>query len=275
MSDDRTDDQRLHILIDRGDAVLTKYDQKKGEVYEWIDQLQQDPDNEEVQEKLVKAYENLVKSLARKYAHNRTNVEDLVQVGMIGLIIAAKRFNQQEGNSFEAFAIPTIIGEIKRYIRDKTWSIHVPRRIKELGPQINRMVDELTIDLQRMPTMEELAAKLDVSEEELFETMEISKNYKALSVDYKYDENAEGNLTTLLDLVGYRERNFDHVDRKLLLESIIPILTEREQKIIKYLFFDHLSQQEVADKLGISQMHVSRLQRQALLKLREHLEKQH
>lgn len=254
---------------------MTKYDQKKDEVYEWIEQLKQNPEDEFVQEKLVRAYENLVKSLARKYSHNRTNIEDLTQVGMIGLIIAAKRFNREEGNSFEAFAIPTIIGEIKRYIRDKTWSVHVPRRIKELGPQINRMIDELTVDLQRIPTLEEIAAKLDISEEELFETMEISKNYKALSVDFKYDENAEGHLTTLLDMVGYRERNFDHIDRKLLLESVIPILTEREQKILKYLFFDHLSQQEVGERLGISQMHVSRLQRQALMKLREHLEKNH
>lgn len=252
---------------------MTKYEQKKDEVYDWIEQLQHRPDDEDVQEKLVIYYEKLVKALARKYAHNRTNIEDLVQVGMIGLIIAAKRFNKMEGNSFEAFAIPTIIGEIKRYIRDKTWSIHVPRRIKELGPQINRMIDELTVDLQRIPTIEELAAKLDVTEEELFETIEISKNYKALSVDFKYDTNAEGNLTTLLDMVGYQERHFDHVDRKLLLESIIPILSEREQKIIKYLFFDRLSQQEVGERLGISQMHVSRLQRQALLKLRNQIEK--
>src|SRR5699024_4062634 len=111
-----------------------KYKKNVSEVYEWIEGLQKDPDNEALKEKIVLHYEGLVHSLARKYSYNRGNHDDLAQVGMIGLLISVERFDPSFKKSFETFAIPTIIGEIKRYIRDKTWSVHVPRKIKELGP---------------------------------------------------------------------------------------------------------------------------------------------
>src|SRR5699024_5794930 len=121
--------------------------------------------NEEVKEKLVLQYEGLVHSLARKYSHNRGNHEDLVQIGMIGLLVAAERFDATFGKSFEAFAIPTIIGEIKRFIRDKTWSVHVPRLIIELVDRIIRSVEELTVDLLLSLTVSDIANYLDVAEE--------------------------------------------------------------------------------------------------------------
>src|SRR5699024_195032 len=126
-----------------------------------IEILQNDPENEAVKEEFVKHYEGLVHSLARKYSYNRGNHEDLAQVGMIGLLISVDRFDPSYGKTFEAFAIPTIIGEIKRFIHDKTWSVHVPRRIKELGPKINRAVDELTGSNQHSPTIKEIAAHLN------------------------------------------------------------------------------------------------------------------
>lgn len=241
---------------------------EEDEIYRWIKLLQQDPDNEEVKEKIVLHYEGLVHSLARKYSYNRTNHEDLAQVGMIGLLIAAKRFDESYGRSFEAFAIPTIIGEIKRFIRDKTWSVHVPRRIKELSPKINRAVDELTNKLQKSPSVAEIAEYLGVSEEEVLETMEISKSYKALSVDYKL-ETSDGGKVSILDLFGTEEKQYEQVDIHMILESIFPVLPKREQDILKYIFFENMSQQEVGELLGISQMHVSRLQRRSLRKLRE------
>ena len=248
------------------------YDASQNEVYEWIEALQADPDNEEIKEKLVLHYERLVHSLARKYSYNRTNHEDLAQVGMIGLLISAERFDPSFGKSFEAFAIPTIIGEIKRFIRDKTWSVHVPRRIKELGPKINKTVDELTNNLQHSPTIKEIADHLNVSEEEVIETLEMSKSYKALSVDYKHEVDSEGGAVSILDLVSSGEDDYRNQDIHMLLESVFPVLPEREQQILKYIFFDNLSQQEVGELLGISQMHVSRLQRRSLRKLREVLE---
>lgn len=242
------------------------------DVYEWITLLQANPKDEAAKEKLVLQYEGLVHSLARKYSYNRGNHEDLAQVGMIGLLIAAERYDPTFDRSFEAFAIPTIIGEIKRFIRDKTWSVHVPRRIKELGPRINRAIDELTNSLQQSPTVPQIAEHLDESEEAILETMEMTKSYKALSVDYRHDVDSEGGAISLLELVGSDETGYHKVDIHMLIESVLPVLPEREQQILKYLFFDNLSQHEVGELLGISQMHVSRLQRRSLRKLREVLE---
>lgn len=242
------------------------------QVLQWIEILQNDPENEAVKEEFVKHYEGLVHSLARKYSYNRGNHEDLAQIGMIGLLISVERFDPDYGKTFEAFAIPTIIGEIKRFIRDKTWSVHVPRKIKELGPKINKAIDELTDELQRSPSMQEIADHIEVSEEEVIETMEMSRSYKALSVDYKHEVDSDGGSVSILELISSNEDDYRKMDVHMLLETALPVLPEREQLILKYIFFDNLSQQEVGELLGISQMHVSRLQRRSLRKLREVLE---
>src|SRR5699024_1537021 len=220
-------------------------------------------------ENIVIQYEKLVESLAYKYSKSASVHEDLVQVGMIGLLGALKRFDMDRGKSFESFAIPTILGEIKRYIRDQTWSVHVPRRIKELGPKIKRTIDELTIENQQVPTVKEIAEAIGVSEEQVLETMEMGQGYHALSVDRKVSHSDEGNEVSLLDIVGASDDEYSHIDRKLLLEKLLPTLTEREQQIIICTYFENMSQKETGEQLGISQMHVSRLLRQSLKKLRE------
>lgn len=244
----------------------------RDEVYQWIDYLQKDPTDEAIQEKLVLAYKNLVESLARKYSKNSSIHEDLVQVGMIGLLAAVRRFDPAFGKSFESFAIPTIIGEIKRFIRDKTWSVHVPRRIKELGPKIKKAIDELTNGNQKSPTVREIADYLGVSEEDILETMEMGRSYKALSVDRKIEADGDGSTVAILDLVGNQDDGFENIDHKMLLEKIMPVLSEREQQILKCTYFDNMSQKETGELLGISQMHVSRLQRRSLRKLRESIQ---
>lgn len=253
---------------------MTKYQNRqtaKNDVYVWIQQIQEDPKNKAAKEKIVLKYTNLVQALARKYSYNEQIQEDLVQVGMIGLLEAARRFDASFKRKFESYAIPTIIGEIKRYIRDKTWSVHVPRRIKELGPQIKRAVDELTVINQSSPTIDEIAKHLGTSEEEVLETMEMRKSYRALSVDHTLNSDSEGRDISLLDLVGESEAGYDSIDFKVLIEKLLPILPEREQKIIQYTFFENKNQKETGELLGISQMHVSRLQRRSLRKLREAL----
>ncbi|WP_430788620.1 RNA polymerase sigma factor SigB [Virgibacillus flavescens] len=241
----------------------------RDEVYQWIEHLKENPDDNVIKEKIVLTYKDLVESIARKYSKNSSIHEDLVQVGMIGLLAAIRRFDASFGKSFESFAIPTIIGEIKRFIRDKTWSVHVPRRIKELGPKIKKAVDELTISDQKSPSVKEIAEYLEVSEEDILETMEMGKSYKALSVDRKVEADSDGSTVAILDLIGNNESGYENIDQKMLLEKILPILTEREQEILRCTYFDNLSQKETGEQLGISQMHVSRLQRRALLKLRE------
>ncbi len=245
-----------------------KSNKEESQVYEWIKQFQQDP-TEDIQTKLVKHYEPLVQSLARKFSRGQDHDDDLYQVGMIGLLAALRRFDDSFKRSFESFAVPTIVGEIKRFIRDKTWSVHVPRRIKELGPRIKKAVEELTNELQRSPQVEEIASYLEVSEEEVLETMEMGKSYQALSVDRSIEADQEGSAVTLLDLVGATEEGYEKTDQHMLLEKAFGILTDREKEILQCTYFDNLSQKETGDKLGISQMHVSRLQRRALQKLRE------
>src|SRR5690625_4833615 len=206
----------------------------RDEVYQWIEILQKDPTNEEIQEKVVLQYNDLVESLARKYSKNNMIYEDLVQVGMIGLLAAVRRYDASFGKSFESFAVPTIIGEIKRFLRDKTWSVHVPRRIKELGPKIKKAVDELTTMNQTSPTVHEIADYLDVSEEEVLETMEMGKSYKALSVDRKVEADSEGSTVAILDLIGNDESGYNNIDQQMMLEKILPILSERERLILQY-----------------------------------------
>lgn len=243
----------------------------KNKVYEWIRILQKDPENSSIQELIVNHYKGLVKSLAYKYSANRLIHEDLVQVGMIGLLSAIQRFDKSYGKSFEAYAIPTILGEIKRFIRDQTWSVHVPRRIKELVPKIQRAVEELTIIYQKSPTTLEIARYLNEEEKDVLEALEMRRSYRALSIDWQIERDGEGGTLSILDVKGERDEQYSNVDQHLLIERILPILSEREQVVLKCVFFQEMSQKETGELLGISQMHVSRIQRRSLRKLRNTL----
>jgi RNA polymerase sigma-B factor len=234
-----------------------------------IKEFQANPENEMVKAMLIKKYERLVKGLARKFTKQLDNHEDLVQVGMVGLYLALKRFDPSISKHFESYAVPTIIGEIKRYIRDKTWSVRVPRRFRDLGPKISKAVDELTIQMQRSPKIFELADYLGVTEEEVLETIEVGKNYQALSMDYKLENSEDGGAITLLEKIGSKEQGFKTIEDKLYIESLCNILEEREIKIIHLIYAEQLSQKEVGKQIGISQMHVSRVLKGALNKLRE------
>jgi RNA polymerase sigma-B factor len=227
--------------------------------------------NEDAQLFLVEYYSGLVETLAKKYSRGKSFHEDLKQVGMIGLLGAIRRYDPEFGKTFEAFAIPTVIGEIKRFLRDKTWSVHVPRRIKELGPKIKMAVDELTNSLQRSPLVYEIADYLEVTEEEVLETMEMGKSYQALSVDHSIEADSDGSTVTILDIVGSKEEGYEQVNQKLMLESVLHVLSDREKEIIHHTYILNKSQKEAGEILGISQMHVSRLQRRAITKLKEAL----
>lgn len=240
----------------------------KEEVLLWIKKYQATND-EEAQTNLVLNYERLVQSLAHKYSNGKSYHEDLVQVGMLGLLGAIRRYDPEYGRTFEAFAVPTIIGEIKRFMRDKTWAIHVPRRIKELGPKIRATSETLTIELQRSPLIWEIAEYLDLDEDEVLEAMEMGRSYQALSMDYTLDADSEGGTVTLADLVGAPDEGYETTDQRMLVADALVVLSEREKQIIQYTYIEQLSQKETGERLGISQMHVSRLQRKAIKKLQE------
>lgn len=250
-----------------------QHDEEQAKIHALIKRYQERPDDE-LQTQLINYYKGLVTALAARFSRGSELHEDLVQVGMIGLLAALRRFEEKHGPHFEGFAVPTIVGEMKRYLRDKTWSVHVPRRIKELGPQIKKAIEALTIQYQRSPQIKEIASHLRITEEEVLETMEMTRSYHALSVDMPIETESDGDAVTLLGLIGEQEDGYERVDRKLVLRQAFDVLTERESRIIHMRFFDNLSQQQVGEALGISQMHVSRLQRRALLKLKQaiHLE---
>lgn len=238
------------------------------EVNELISRYQISEDDA-AQSKLVENYTKLVESLAYRYSRGQSHHEDLVQVGMLGLLGAIRRFDTSFERRFEVFLVPTVVGEIKRYLRDKTWSVHVPRRIKELGPRIKNITDDLTNELERSPTIQELAMRLEVTEEEVLEAMEMGQSYNALSVDHSIEADKDGSTVTLLDVMGQQDENYDLAEKRMILEKVLPILSEREQEIIQSTFIDGLSQKETGERIGLSQMHVSRLQRSAIKKLRE------
>lgn len=246
------------------------YPRSKEEIYQFIEEFQVEG-SRKAQRVLVERYKNLVQKLARKYSKGRESHEDILQVGLIGLLGAIRRYDRTYGKSFEAFAIPTIIGEIKRFLRDKTWSVHVPRRIKELGPKIKKTVDELTPKLRRTPNSKEIADYLKVPEKEVLEAMEMSKSYNALSMDHSLEMDSEGSAVTLMDVVGNPEKGYERVNQRLTLKKALQVLDEREYHVITYLFHNDMNQKEAGKRLGISQMHVSRIRRKALSKLREEI----
>ena len=240
----------------------------QAEVLEWIEKYQQTQDDE-AQTKLVLHYEPLVESIARKYSNGKSFYDDIVQVGMLGLLGAIRRFNPSFGRSFEAFAVPTIVGEIKRFLRDKTWDVHVPRRIKELGPRIKSAVEVLTTEYQRSPSINEIAKYLVVEEEEVLEAMEMGRSYQALSMDHSIDSDSDGSTVTLFDVIGKEDDGFEKTNYRMIVNEVMDILNEREKQIIQLTYLEQLSQEETGERLGISQMHVSRIQRKAIKKLQE------
>lgn len=234
----------------------------------WIKQHQNN-DNDQAQDYLVRHYKKLIESLAYKYSKGQSHHEDLVQVGMVGLIGAINRFDMSFDRKFEAFLVPTVIGEIKRYLRDKTWSVHVPRRIKEIGPKIKKVNDTLTNELGRSPSITEIAERIGVTDEEVLEAMEMGQSYNALSVDHSIEADKDGSTVTLLDIMGNQDDGYDLTEKRMILERILPILSDREREIIQFTFIEGLSQKETGERIGLSQMHVSRLQRTAIKKLQE------
>jgi RNA polymerase sigma-B factor len=229
-----------------------------------------DPERKErIKERLVEGYRSLVYFLARKFMNRGEPLEDIVQVGFLGLIKAIDRFDPDLGNEFTTFATPTVTGEIKRYFRDKGWAIRFPRRLQELYQQVLRANEELKRELSRTPRVAEIAERLKVSEEEVLEAMEMSPAHAPLSLNAPVSSSAEEDGRSLFDAIGNPDPNLDRVEMRDVLRRAMEHLTPRERSIMAMRFYDEMSQSEIAKRLGISQMHVSRLQRAALDHLRQ------
>lgn len=224
--------------------------------------------HEEVRNELVVAHLNLVRFLALKFSNRGEPLDDLIQVGTVGLLKAIDRFELDRGVEFTTYATPTIVGEIKRYFRDKGWAIKVPRRLQELNLAVNRASEKLTNEFGRSPTVRELAERLGASEEEILEAQELGQSYNMLSLDSEVSHEGEKNAQTLADTVGITDAELEMLEDRTNLERAFHVLTGRERVIIHLRFYEGISQTEIAKRLNVSQMHVSRLQAKALEKLR-------
>lgn len=220
-----------------------------------------------LREQLVLMHENLVRYLAAKFANRGEPLDDLVQVGMIGLINAIDRFDPQRGTRFSTYATPTIVGEIKRYFRDRSWNLKVPRWLQELNLRVMKANDDLSQVLGRSPTISEIAQHVECSEEDALRAIELGNAYETVSLDSKLALEGDAALT-LSDSIGAQDLELDQIESYDDLKVALEQLDNREKMIIYLRFFQDLSQTEVAKRLNISQMHVSRLQHRALLRLK-------
>jgi RNA polymerase sigma-B factor len=211
----------------------------------------------------------LVRALANRYAGRGEPLEDLVQVGALGLIKAVDRFDVDRGVEFSSYAVPTIVGEIRRHFRDKAWAMHVPRRLKELSVRLSRVLDELTTELGRSPTIAELAEATGAEEEEVIDALDSAHAYSTRSLHATYDDGGE---ETLAERFGTEDVGYEEVEEGSLIAAGLDALDERERRIVELRFFEEMTQSQIAAEVGISQMHVSRLLRRALATMRGRIE---
>jgi RNA polymerase sigma-B factor len=224
----------------------------------------------QAREQLIEQYMSLVRSLARRYSYRGEQLDDLVQIGSIGLIKAIDRFDLERGVELTTYATPNIIGEIKRHFRDRGWAVRVPRGLQELNVQLSKIVEQLTVQLSRSPTIPELAKAAGVEEEEVLEALESGRAYSSLSLSTG-GSSEDGEEMDPLESLGVIERQYEVSEDRAVLAPGFRVLDSRERTILHLRFFEGLTQSQIAQQVGISQMHVSRLIRRALEKIRDEI----
>jgi RNA polymerase sigma-B factor len=221
-------------------------------------------------QELIERHLGFVRRLAQRYAHRGETIEDLTQVGCVGLIKAVDRFDGKHKVTLATYAAPNILGEIKRHFRDKGWSVRVPRDVQELNVKLGRVVDDLTSRLGRSPSVEELAEATDANPEQVVEALESSRAYSTVSLSERSDDPDDDNADPL-EALGDEDEGYQLVEQRELLRQGFKTLADRERAILHMRFFLGLTQSEIADRVGISQMHVSRLIRQSVDQVRDEL----
>src|SRR3990172_3586708 len=225
-----------------------------------------------IREELVLSHSSLAAYLARKFANRGEPLEDLTQVAHIGLLKAVDRFDPARGIEFSTYATVTIVGEVKRHFRDKVWAGRIPRRLRELNNSLMKSVELLSQRLGRSPTIPEIAEETGVPFEEVVEALELGRAYNPASLDAELAEGAEDHGTSLMDYLGGEDPELVRLEDRHTLEDALQNLPERQHEILRLRYYEAMSQADIARKLGISQMHVSRIQRDALKRLRELIE---
>ena len=225
----------------------------------------------EVRDQLIVSHLNLVRFLASKFKNRGEPLDDLIQVGTIGLIKAIDRFDPSRGLEFTTYATPTILGEIKRHFRDKGWSVRVPRRLQELSAKVNQANDELTNDLSRSPSVEEIAKRVGASVDDVLEAMESSSAYSSVPLEGGGSSD-DDDAPSVIDHYATEDENLAASDDRIVLEDAIRDFSPREKDVIRMRFFEGMTQVEIAERLGISQVQVSRLLRRTLRRVQDKID---
>nr|WP_260867495.1 SigB/SigF/SigG family RNA polymerase sigma factor [Streptomyces sp. SAJ15] len=223
------------------------------------------PEHTRVRDALIEANLPLVRYAAARFRSRNEPMEDVVQVGTIGLINAIDRFDPERGVQFPTFAMPTVVGEIKRYFRDNVRTVHVPRRLHELWVQVNSATEDLTVQHGRSPSTAEIAERLGLSEEDVLACIEAGRSYHATSLEAAQEGDG---LPGLLDRLGYEDPELAGVEHRDLVRHLLVQLPEREQRILLLRYYSNLTQSQISAELGVSQMHVSRLLSRSFARLR-------
>lgn len=225
----------------------------------------------EAREKLVMSHLNLVRFIANKFKNRGEPIDDLIQVGYLGLLKAIDRFDPSRGLEFTTFATPTIMGEIKRHFRDKGWSVRVPRRLQELSAKVNQATDALTSQLQRSPTVAEIAEYLDATVDEVLEAMESSSAYSSVSLEAPSGTD-DDDTPSVIDRYATEDSDLAFTEDRIIIEEALASFSPREREVIEMRFLKGMTQIEIAEKLGISQVQVSRLLRRTLKKIQDKID---
>jgi RNA polymerase sigma-B factor len=223
-------------------------------------------------EQLVERFLPLARRLARRYHQGPEQLDDLVQVASLGLLKAIDRFDPARETAFSSFAVPTILGELKRHFRDKGWAVRVPRDLQELAVKVDRVGDEMSRELGRTPTTSEIAERIGAQDEQVLEAREAAAAYRAVSLDRpRTDEDAEGD--SYAESVGEDDPGYRRAEASATVERLMRALSAREREVLRLRFAEDLTQAEIGARVGVSQMHVSRLIRQSIARLREEAER--
>ncbi|WDV45923.1 SigB/SigF/SigG family RNA polymerase sigma factor [Clostridiaceae bacterium M8S5] len=224
-----------------------------------------------IRNELINRHLYIAEILTKKYLNKGIEYDDIYQVSSLGLIYAIERFDISKGFEFSSFATPTIIGEIKRYFRDKSWIIKVPRRIQELSKKINNAKVLLTQKLSKVPTVSDIAEYLESSEEQILQAMEANKVYTPYSLDTSHDNDDKNNEFNLFSVLGKKDEELDKIENRDFINIILDKLSDKEKMLIKERYIYEKSQAETAKKLGISQMTVSRMEKNIISKFKREL----
>jgi len=216
----------------------------------------------------VERFLPLATQLARRYHRGNEPLDDLVQVASVGLLKAIDRFDPARGNAFSSFAVPTIAGELKRYFRDKGWAVRVPRDLQEMAVRVDRVGDDMSRELGRAPTAAEIAERIGASQEQVLEARETAAAYRAVSLDRpRSDEEEEGE--SYANAFGVEDPGYGLAEDSATVDRLMRVLSDREREVLRLRFEEDLTQSEIGHRVGLSQMHISRLLRQAVARLRE------